>query len=393
MFARDTGYIGNMLPKHLARLGAEVHMVSMDLPPYYQIQDFHKTYADFTGADALVPGAVEALDGFTLHVLGHRRQLGYMRFIGLAEKLRGLRPDVVQAFAPIGWIALDAAWLQLRLGYKLFTGCHTTASVFPPARERMPWHHPQRLTALVKRALPGWLAATRTVKCYGATRDCAEVAVQFFGVPRRKIDVCELGVDTEIFHPCRRDADREARESLRSRHGVAEEEILCIYSGRFAEDKNPLLLARAVERLRGAGEPFRGLFVGNGVQSEAIAATPGCAVHPFVPVGELGGFFRAADIGVWPTQESTSMLDAAACGLPIVVNDTLQAVERVEGNGLRYRLNDLDDLVRALRELRDPERRRGLGEHGARKMAGEFSWAGIARRRLRDYEAALEIQS
>ena len=35
-----------------------------------------------------------------------------------------------------------------------------------------------------------------------------------------------------------------------------------------------------------------------------------------VPVRKLGGFFRAADIGVWPTQESTSMLDAAACALP-----------------------------------------------------------------------------
>jgi glycosyltransferase involved in cell wall biosynthesis len=228
------------------------------------------------------------------------------------------------------------------------------------------------------------------VKCYGATRDCAEIAGRFFGVPRRKIDVCELGVDTGLFHPCRRDADQLERAAFRDRRGVADEELLCIYTGRLSEEKNPLLLARAVERLRGAGEPFRGLFVGNGVQAEAIAAAAGCEVHPFVPVRELGGFFRGADIGVWPTQESTSMLDAAACGLPIVVNDTLQAVERVEGNGLRYRLNDLDDLVRALRELRDPARRRGLGEAGARKMAEKFSWDVIARRRLRDYEAALK---
>ncbi len=43
------------------------------------------------------------------------------------------------------------------------------------------------------------------------------------------------------------------------------------------------------------------------------------------------------------------MLDAAACGLPLIVNDTLVAVvKQIEGNGITYRLNDVDDLIRAL---------------------------------------------
>ena len=58
------------------------------------------------------------------------------------------------------------------------------------------------------------------------------------------------------------------------------------------------------------------------------------SVNPFIALSELPRFFRSADIGIWPTQEFMSMLDAAACGLPIVVNDTLKAVERIEGNGL-----------------------------------------------------------
>jgi glycosyltransferase involved in cell wall biosynthesis len=63
----------------------------------------------------------------------------------------------------------------------------------------------------------------------------------------------------------------------------------------------------------------------------------------FVPVNELADYFRAADIGVWP-RESTSMLDAAACGLPIVVNDT-SSLLGIEGNGLVYELNNVDDMV------------------------------------------------
>jgi glycosyltransferase involved in cell wall biosynthesis len=104
---------------------------------------------------------------------------------------------------------------------------------------------------------------------------------------------------------------------------------------------------------------------------------------------ELPPYYRAAEIGVWPTQESMSMLDAAACALPIIVNDTLIARERIEGNGITYRLNDADDLAEKIRWLSDPDRRRELGSTGARRMVELFSWGAIARRRLADYEAAV----
>jgi glycosyltransferase involved in cell wall biosynthesis len=86
------------------------------------------------------------------------------------------------------------------------------------------------------------------------------------------------------------------------------------------------------------------------------------------------------------------MLDAAACGLPIVANQSMVAPERLEGNGLAYKLNDLGDLVRVLLELSDPSTRKRLGALGAQKMARDFSWESIARRRLQDYEYALRTR-
>ena len=228
-----------------------------------------------------------------------------------------------------------------------------------------------------------------TERCYAIAPDCADVATRFFGVPRSKISVCPLGVDTELFNPISTERGRQNRLSLRRRFGFSESEIVCTYTGRFSEDKNPLLLANAVAQLASAGLPYRGLFVGNGVQAQAIQSCEGCTTYPFVPVRELGDYYRASDIGVWPTQESLSMMDAAACGLPIVANHTMTAPERLDGNGAAYKLNDLGDLVRVLRELRDPETRRRLGVLGAQKMADDFSWESIATRRLRDYEAAL----
>ena len=197
-------------------------------------------------------------------------------------------------------------------------------------------------------------------------------------------------MDTELFTPNSGEKEEAERAHLREKLGFSASDIVCVYTGRFSEGKNPLLLAKAVGHFVQRGERFRALFVGNGVQAEAIQAIPGCAVHPFVPVDELAPLYRASDIGVWPAQESTSMLDAAACGLPIVANSSMSVSERLEGNGVAYRLNDLDDLLRALLSLRDPQVREKLGSAGAQKVLRKFSWESVARQRLRDYETVLQ---
>jgi glycosyltransferase involved in cell wall biosynthesis len=361
----------------------------MDLPPNYKLEDFRDIYGRFNVPGELSPGAVEKIDGFTLHVLPHTKVLGYMRMSGLFAKLRLLRPEIVQTSTNISWLGLDAALGKLLYRYHLFTGCHYHASVFPLSRSDAPIWNPARMACFLTRTIPGAFTSLLTEKCYAIAEDCADVAVRFFGVPRSKAELCPLGVDTELYHPVRTASESECASKLRRDLGFADEEIVCIYTGRFSEDKNPLLLARAIERLRSAGAPFRGLFVGQGPQSEEIQACLGPAVHPFIPVQDLGNYFRAADIGVWPTQESLSMLDAAACGLPIVANHTMAAPERLSGNGRTFRLNDLDDLTRALMGLRDPQVRAALGDVGARKMALEYSWDAIAKRRISDYESAL----
>jgi glycosyltransferase involved in cell wall biosynthesis len=371
-------------------LGADVHVITMDLFPYHQTKDFAQTYSEFNHASELIADTEEKFEGYTLHVLRHEQVLGHMRMVGLSEKLRRLRPDVVQTMANFGWIAMDAAKLKPALGYKLFTGNHFHASVFPLAQRNgnQRWDK-ERIRCLLTRTIPGWMVSAVTEKCYAITSDCAKVATHFFGVPQKKIEICPLGVDSEFFQPALTASAREARRKLREELGFQPQDIVCVYSGRFSEDKNPLLLAKAVSDLMKRGECFRGLFVGNGAQAEAIRQLPGNVVLPFVPISVLGDYFRATDIGVWPTQESMSMLDAAACGLPIVVNHTVEAPERIEGNGIRYLLNNLEDLIRALLELRDPDLRRRLGDHGAQKMLRDFSWLNIARRRMHDYESAL----
>jgi glycosyltransferase involved in cell wall biosynthesis len=386
-FCDGMGYLENMLPKYLGRMGHETHVITADLAGNSWLPSFSETYGSFV--KPLGAGFTRTSDDYTLHVLPHETTAGYARIVGLGSKLSELRPDVVQTTTPIGWNALQAALAKLKLGYKFFTGNHHHASVFPLAQSTGRFLSRERLDCMVKRTVPGCFVSLLTEKCYAISSDCADIAVRFFGVPLHKVDICPLGVDTDLFSPPSTQYDFQQRESTRKQLGFSQTDIVCIYTGRFTDDKNPLLLAKVIEELAESGQPFRGLFVGSGPQSQAIKSCLASVVHPFVNVKELPRLFRAADIGVWPAQESMSMLDAAACGLPIVVNHTMSAPERAEGNGLTYILNDRKDLISVLLKLRDAPIRARMGGIGAKKMQNCFSWRAIAERRLRDYQASL----
>lgn len=387
-FCDGMGYLENMLPKYFGRMGHETHLITADLAGNTWLPSFNNVYGSF--AKSLPAGFSRTQDDHTLHVLPHTITAGYERIVGLGEKLNHLRPDVVQTTTPIGWNTLQAARYKFKLGYKLFTGNHHHASVFPLA-QRPDSLSRERIACFIKRTVPGRMVGLVTEKCYAITTDCADVAVRFFGVPSQKVDVCSLGVDTDLFSRTFLDSEQQGRATQRRELGFADTDIVCIYSGRFTDDKNPLLLAQAIDELARHGERFRGLFVGNGPQSESIKAFSASVIHPFVDVKELPQLFRAADIGVWPAQESMSMLDAAACGLPIVVNHTMSAPERIEGNGLRYQLNDARDLAAVLLQLRDEAVRTKMGNAGAEKMRSHYSWRAVAERRLQDYEISLRM--
>lgn len=387
-FSDQMGYVENCLPKALAALGHEVHVITSNAQPYFNSPDYRITYEPFIGP-AFVPCGVRKLDGFTLHRLPLIRVRDRLRIRGLLRTLFRLRPDIVQTYDAISLSTCQAALARPMLGFELFTANHVLASVFPPVRDgfaRNPWW---RMRSVFSMWIPGRLVSLASSRCYPATIDAADIAIRFFGVEERKISIASLGVDTSLFHAARNDEDAAERSALRQKLGFATNEIICVYSGRFSEDKNPACLAMAIGELVRAGERFRGLFIGSGAQEPGIRSTPGCVVHPFLPFRRLPPYYRAADIGVWPRQESTSVLDASASGLPVIISDHVQAKERVAGRGLTYRQNDSTDLARVLRELADPARRADLGRNGAIAVAEHLSWTALARGRLRDYEEAL----
>ena len=183
-------------------------------------------------------------------------------------------------------------------------------------------------------------------------------------------------------------SDIYGRELMRSTMGYATGDVLCVYTGRFSIDKNPLLLATAIAMLASQGLPYHGIFVGDGPQREAIAKLSNTRIVAFMRHGDLADLYRAVDVAAWPRQESMSMLDAASSGLPLVVSDQMGEQGRVEGNGLTYKENSVEDMARVLRSLSSAHVRRALGTLGRSKMESHFNWSSIAHSLVSDYRQA-----
>ncbi len=380
-FTDGLGYSENLLPAALARVGHEVHVVAGQGNVYSHTPKYEAVYRPLFGNEDVPTGTYELADGVILHRVNsvvNTPQPG-----AVMACLQGVRPDVVQTFAIVDSWSLASAEYCVSARVPLFTENHVHESVIP----RGLWQTPRgALVGLANRVRSKATDINReTRQCFAISEDTARVAIRRFGVPRSKVVIESLGVDTSIFFP-----DQDLRSALspgwRSSLGIDQTEVICLYTGRLSADKAPDILAQAVQMLRGQGLPFRAVIIGAGSDTDRrlLESRDGTIVLDFRPFSELANFYRLADIGVWPREESTSQLDAMACGLPLVVSDQVKAAERL-GVGAVYSEGSPESLARSLTCLLDPDTRHHLGSIAAERVARDLSWESVARRRLRYY--------
>lgn len=375
-YSEGMGYTENCLPKFLAAMGHDVHVFTSAYNVYGNEPDYSRIYESFLGP-AVQPVGTYRSSGYTVHRLPSRLLSGYVWLPTLWRTMAKVRPDVVHSLEHGSLLTFCVAALRPLLGFSLFTESHQHLSVVKPYL-REPGHILKKAGYWLTRTLPGWTAARAVDRCFAIAPDCAEVARRYFGVPASKITMQSLGADTQLFRPPLSADDAAERTTKRAALGYGNDDIVCVYTGRFSAAKNPALLAEALAELVREGKPVRGLFVGEGPQRSDIERHPHCQILPFMRHRDLAEVYRAADIAVWPREESMSMIDAAASGLPLIGSDRLGESERLEGSGYAYRENDASSLADAIRVLCDPVLRAQLGERGVSKMRQSFNWEKVA---------------
>src|SRR5947209_18934952 len=111
-FTRGMGYTENLLPRALARLGNDVHVIASDLQAYFNLPTYRETYEPFLGP-ARQPVGSEDFGDFTLHRLPHRLLGGYVALPGLGTLIGELGPALVQTGSVANWVAMQAALLGM----------------------------------------------------------------------------------------------------------------------------------------------------------------------------------------------------------------------------------------------------------------------------------------
>nr|WP_315156022.1 glycosyltransferase family 4 protein [uncultured Flavobacterium sp.] len=383
-YSEGMGYSENSLPKSLASLGHEVHVITSDFNVYGNDPSYNQTYRSFLGEAKQPLGTFDSV-GYKVHRLKSVDILGYVYIKGLRRKIVELSPDIVQVTEIASLNTFKLALLKSFFKFKLYTESHQHLSVVKPYVVNPKLNILKNIIYKLTRTLPSYLASLFIEKCYAIAPDCVEVANKYYGVPISKIKLQPLGTDTILFHPLLTEKDRLRREEIRSDLGLQKNDILCIYTGRFTKDKDPLVLAKAVNKLFNDGHNFFSLFIGEGIQKTEIENQNNAITLEFMRHVELADYYRASDIGVWPRQESMSMLDAASTGLPLIVTDSIGEFKRVEGNGYVYKEGDSYDLAEKLLNLLDKDLRDKMGRKGSHKMKENYSWINVATNIENDY--------
>jgi glycosyltransferase involved in cell wall biosynthesis len=207
----------------------------------------------------------------------------------------------------------------------------------------------------------------------------AEVS-KYLQVDDRKLKLIYEAVDHELFKP----GDAAAARAKVASRGITKPFVLFVSS--LWPYKNCDGLLRAWALARGELGERQLAVVGIGRDQGYLASLHSLAAElgisgdvvfvGGVPLEETVSFYRAADAFVYPSLNETfglPLLEAMACGCPVVTSDTSAMPETAGGAAVLADPKEPASIARGIVEAAGPQRDR-LREAGLRR-ASQFTWA------------------
>ncbi|HUG40877.1 MAG TPA: glycosyltransferase family 4 protein [Longimicrobiales bacterium] len=205
--------------------------------------------------------------------------------------------------------------------------------------------------------------------------------------------IAQMGVDPERFRP-----DAAARAARREALGIPEETVVVGYVGRLIPAKAVDVFVDAVAAVRG----LHAVVVGAGPEGKAMrwraARSPAADRVAFtgaVPSADVPSWMAAFDVLVlpsrttrlWAEQFGRVLVEAMACGVPVVVSDSGEMAGVVGPAGRVFPQGDVRALARTLADLSADGAERGrLGALGRARVLERFSQAAVAAATVDFYE-------
>jgi len=258
--------------------------------------------------------------------------------------------------------------------------------------ERYPQHHKLTNRAFLKVGMPLFVrAATRII---AVSRHTAHDLSSLYGVPDAKIAVIHNGVERG-FQP----ASPEKIADVRRRSSPDRPYLLII--GTLEPRKNHRLALQSLVQLKALGYPHR-LIVGGGKGwlfesiSDAVVSmglVDDVSFIGYVPEADLPALYAGADAFLFPSEYEgfgLPLLEAMACGVPVVCSRTSSLPELAGEAALLIDPHDAGALTAAIRQIIDhPELASTLRQRGLLQVR-HFTWESTAHHTAQIYQDIVE---
>ena len=295
-------------------------------------------------------------------------QLGLPAGAALRAAWSRNRPDAVYVATegPLGWSAARAG---AALGIRVCSGFHTNF-------DRYVRHYGagwlRRPVAAYLRRFHNTTAGT-LVSTEGLRDELRAAGFERLGVLGR-------GVDRVRFDPGRRSP------ALRAAWGATHEDLVALYVGRLAPEKNVELAVAAYRAMQQTGWGLRFVVVGDGPLGATLAsAHPDLVFRGFRTGDDLAAHYASADVFLFPSETETFgnvTLEAMASGLAVVAYDYAAAHVHVEHGvtGVLVEPGDRDGFIRAATALAQTREKLPAMRRRARTAMEAVDWSRVVER-------------
>jgi len=275
------------------------------------------------------------------------------------------RPDIVHIATegPLGWSALSAA---RKLSIPVSTDFHTNFH-----------NYSQHCgVGLLKKPIAAYLRHFHN-KAGCTLVPTVSLQEQLEQEGYRNVRVVSRGVDTELFHPSRRDP------GLRTSWCAADDTPVVMLVSRLAPEKNLNVVAQAFEQMRSVNPLARLVMVGDGPARAELQRQHPQVIFAGMQTGEaLARHYASGDIFLYPSLTETYgnvTVEAMASGLATVAYDYAAARQHIrhDVNGLLVPFADTDAFITQAKGLVSNMDRVQRLRAAARQSVESLTWEHI----------------
>lgn len=388
-FQPNMGYQENYLPAAQKRLGHDVVLITSDRYPY------HPAFKETMGwsEDQRIVGAGRYFeDGFDVVRLRCAKEWGGHWWVYLPDVMAAIdefKPDIIHIHCINGLLSYHVMARCLFRDYCVIVDDHNNYFNKVPYTWKK-WVFYRVLKYLV---FPVLLRGVRRV--LPMSHEVREYLHHELGVPRGFTTLNHLGADPEEFK-----RDEAQGRAVREKHGIPDDAVVIVNSGKITEVKDNHILLRALAKVVERDPRAHLIMIGNAPAAykaqlneiiERNRLEPHVTWIPFLPHDELVAHYSAAEIGVWPGDWSCTVIEAAACGVALVQPDLLYTkYSSANGNSLNFERGNVDDLAAKLLALvGDDARRKDMARRSRELIERELNWDNLARQTIGIYERCL----